>query len=87
MFQMVYINNILTLRSYSVFDILLPLIIIMMQDCWQALNTYKCLSSLSCGGVSNMLLVLFITFYCHTIYGVEGVQLTHFNLGDWKDKL
>ena len=34
-----------------------------------------------------MMLVLFITFYCHTIYGVEGDQLAHFNLGDRKDKL
>ena len=29
------------------------------------LNTYKCLWALSCGGVSNMLLVLSTTFHCH----------------------
>ena len=30
-------------RSYSVLDILLPSIIIIVQDYSQALNTYKCL--------------------------------------------
>ena len=34
---------IMALRSYSVLDILLPSIIIIMQDYSQALNTYKCL--------------------------------------------
>ena len=55
----------MALRSYSVLDILLPTIIIMMQDYSQALSTCKCLQSLSCGGMSNMLLVLSITFYFH----------------------
>ena len=36
-----------------------------MQHCSQALNTRKCLWSFTCGGVSNMLLVLLITFHCH----------------------
>ena len=31
---------------------------------YQVLKIYKCLQSLSCGGVSNMLLVLSITFHC-----------------------
>ena len=51
--------------SYSVLDILLPTIIIIMQECSQALKICKCLRSLSRGGVSNMLLVLSITFHCH----------------------
>ena len=46
-------------------DILLPTIIIIMQECLQALKICKCLWSLSCGGVSNMLLILSITFHCH----------------------
>ena len=48
-------------------DILLPTIIIIMQECSQALKipVCKCLWSLSCGGVSNMLLVLSITFHFH----------------------
>ena len=33
---------IMALRSYSVLDILLPSIIIIIQDYSQALNTYKC---------------------------------------------
>ena len=33
----------MALRSYSVLDILLPSIIIIVQDYTQALNTYKCL--------------------------------------------
>ena len=36
-----------------------------MQDCSEALKMCKCLWSLSCGGVSNLLLVLLITFHCH----------------------
>ena len=52
-------------RSCSVLDILLPPIIIMMQDCPEALHTCKCLWSLSCGGASNMLRVISITFHCH----------------------
>ena len=55
----------MALRSYSVLDILLPTIIIIIQECSQALKICKCLWSLSCGGVSNMLLVLSITFHCH----------------------
>ena len=61
----------MALRSYSVLNILLPPIIIMMQDCSHALSTCKCLQSFSCGGVpSNMLLVLSITFHCH--YNIWG---------------
>ena len=41
-------------------------------------------SLLSCGGVSNIRLVLSITFVIK-IYGVVCVQLTHFSSGDWKD--
>ena len=37
----------------------------MRQECSQALEICKCLWSLSCGGVSNMMLVLSITFHCH----------------------
>ena len=33
----------MALRSYSVLEILLPSIIIIMQNYSQALNTYKCL--------------------------------------------
>ena len=52
-------------------DLLLPpIIIIIMQDCSQALNTCKCLWSFTCGGVSNMLLVLSTTFHCH--YNIWG---------------
>ena len=47
-----------------------PVIIIIMQGCSHALSTRKCLKSLSCGGVSNMLLVLSITFHCH--YNIRG---------------
>ena len=50
-----------------VLDILLSPIIIMMQDCSQALSACKCLQSLSCGGVSNMLLIISITFPFITI--------------------
>ena len=73
----------MALRSYSVLDILLPPIIIIIQECSQALKACKRLYSLSCGGVSNMLLVLSITFVIK-IYGVVCVQLTHFSYGDWK---
>ena len=55
----------MALRSHSVLHILLPTIIIMRQECSQALQICKCLCSLSCGGVSNMMLVLSITFHCH----------------------
>ena len=65
-----YAGYIMPLRSYSVLDILLPPIIIMMQDCSQALITCKCLWNLSCGGVSNMLLVISITF--HFYYNIWG---------------
>ena len=74
----------MALRSYSVLDILLPPTIIIIQECSQALKTCKRLSSLSCGGVSNMLLVLSITSVVK-IYGIVYVQLTHFSSGDWKD--
>ena len=37
----------------------------------------------SCGSVSNMLLVLSITFIFITIYGVLCVQLAYFSIGDW----
>ena len=39
-------------------NILLPTIIIILQDCSQLLKICKCLWGLSCEGVSNMLLVL-----------------------------
>ena len=52
----------MALRSYSVLDILLPSIIIIMQDYSQALNTYN-VCKIAYGGVFNMLLVLSITFY------------------------
>ena len=55
----------MALRSYSALDILLPTIIITIQECSQALKTCKCLWSLSCAGVPNMLLVLSITFHFH----------------------
>ena len=55
----------MALRSCSVLDILLPTIIIMRQECSQALKICKCLWSLSCEGVSNMILVLSITFHYH----------------------
>ena len=73
----------MALRSYSVLDILLPPTIMIMQECSQALKTCKRLWSLSCGGVSNMLLVLPITFAIE-IYGAVCVQLTHFSSGDWR---
>ena len=55
----------MALRSYSALDILLPTIIIIIQECSQALKICKCLWSLSCVGVTNMLLVLSITFHFH----------------------
>ena len=55
----------MALRSYSVLYILLPTIIIIIQECSQALELCKCLWSLSCGGVPNMLLVLSIIFHFH----------------------
>ena len=60
----------MALRSYSVLDISLPSIIVIKQDFSQALNTYKFLSSILCGGVFNMLLVLSITFHFH--YNIWG---------------
>ena len=60
----------MAVRSYSLLDILLPTIIIIMQECSQALSTCKCLWTLSCGGVSNMLLVLSITFAIATYMGL-----------------
>ena len=48
-----------------VISLLLPTIIIMRQECSQALNICKCLWSLYCGGVSDMMLVPLITFHCH----------------------
>ena len=55
----------MALSLYSALDILLPTIIITRQECSQTLKICKCLWSLSCGGVSNMMLVLSITFHCH----------------------
>ena len=73
----------MALRSYSVLDILLPTIIIMRQECSQALKICKCFWSLSCGGVFNMVLFLPFTFHCHCyIYGVVCVQLANFSMGD-----
>ena len=43
------------------------------------------LIEISCGGLSNMLLVLSINFYCHYNIWVVNVQLAHFSFGDWKD--
>ena len=64
------------LRSYSILDILLSSIIIITQARhWTHINV----SSVSCGGVFNMLLVLSITLYFITIYGVVCVQLAHFS--------
>ena len=53
------------IMEYSVLYILLSTIIIIIQECAQALEICKCLWSLSCGGVPNMLLVLSITFDFH----------------------
>ena len=61
---------IMALRPYSVMDILLPTIIIIVQECPHALKICECLWSLSYGGLSNMLLVLLITFHCH--YSIWG---------------
>ena len=55
----------MALRSYSALDILLPTIIITIQECSQALKTCKCLWSLSCACVPNVLLVLSINFHFH----------------------
>ena len=51
----------MALRLYSVWDILLPCIIIIIQACSWTLTTCR----VSCGGVVNMLLVLSITSYFH----------------------
>ena len=57
----------MALRLYSVWDILLPSIIIIIQDChWPHVNVCR----VSCGGVVNMLLVLSITSYLH--YNIWG---------------
>ena len=53
----------MALRSYSVLDILLPTIIIVIQECSHALKICKCLWSLACGSVPNMLFS--ITFHSH----------------------
>ena len=74
----------MALGSYSVLYILLPTIIIIIQDGSQALEICKCLWSLSCGGVPNMLLVFSITFHCHQ-YSWGCMCSTHFSLGDWED--
>ena len=65
---MSWAGYIMALSSYSVLDILLPTIIIIMQECPQELKICKSLWSLS-WGVSNMMLVLSITFHCHYIWG------------------
>ena len=43
--------------------------IILIQECSQALEICKCVWSLSCGGVSNMMLILLITLHCHYTWG------------------
>ena len=53
----------MALRSYSVLYILLPTIIIIIEECSQALEICKCLWNVSCGGVPNTLLS--ITFHFH----------------------
>ena len=50
---------------------------------WHWIHIKVC--RVSCGGVFNMLLVLSITFYFITIYGVVCVQLAHFSIADWKN--
>ena len=55
----------MALRSYSALYILLPTIIITIQECSQALEICKCLLSLSCGGVPNMPPVFSLTFHFH----------------------
>ena len=65
----------MALRSYSVLNILLPSIIIIVQEYPQALNTYTRRTHIHvcrvpCGGVSNLLLVQSITFYFH--YNIWG---------------
>ena len=62
------------IMEYSVLYILLCTIIIIIQECAQALEICKCLWSLSCGGVPNMLLVLSITFDFH--YYIWGMCST-----------
>ena len=54
------------------FIVLLPTIIIIIQECAQALEICKCLWSLSCRGVPNMLLVLSITFHFHLYIYIWG---------------
>ena len=81
------------LRSYSVLGMLLPLIIITIQDCFQVLNAYSEISgwvSKTCliypvKSVSKMLLLLLLTFSIFSFFGVVCVQLTHSSLGDWED--
>ena len=58
----------MALRSYSVFDILLPTIIIIIQECSQALKICKCTWSLSCGVVLNMLSSLCTFIWKHWTY-------------------
>ena len=65
----------MALSLYSVLDILLSTIMIMIQGCSQALKICKCLWSLSCGCVSNMLLVLSIAFHCHYCSGSAGASV------------
>ena len=64
-FSAIMPSYIMALRLYSVLDILLSTIIIIIQECSQVLKVSKCLWSLSCGGVSNMLLDLSVTFHFH----------------------
>ena len=76
----------MALRSYSVLNILLPTIIIIIHTCahrhWKYVN--------ACG--ANLVEVCLtccqssrLPFIVIIIYGVVCVQLAHFSLGDWKD--
>ena len=48
---------------------------------WPHVNVCR----VSCWGVINMLLVLWLPLIFIPIYGVVCVQLAHFSIGDWKD--
>ena len=76
----------MALRSYSALNILPPTIIIIIQECSQALEIYVNAHKvylvevcLTCCSSSQLPLI------CNNIYGVVCVQLAHFSLGDWED--
>ena len=92
----IYVNGaeyIMALMSYSALCMLLPLIIIIKQDCSQLLNTHgekfrgvrRCFLVYPGESVFKMKLVLVVNYFIFAIYGVVSVQLSHSSWGHWDD--